>query len=247
MVRSLLVRGMLVGLAAGVLAFGFSYQFGEPSVQAAINFEDLQAKRHHEPAAAQVVSRDTQRTTGLAAGTIALGVALGGLFALLFAWAYGRIWAFGARATAGLLALGAYLSVTLVPFTKYPANPPSIGDPATIDKRTALFVAMIAICVLALVAAGRIRRQLVPRLGGWNAAIAAGLAFVAVVAVAQVILPGVHEIPAGFPADTLWKFRLASLGTNAMLWLTIGLGFGYAAERLLAARSPRGTAVAAGA
>jgi hypothetical protein len=57
----------------------------------------------------------------------------------------------------------------------------------------------------------------------------------------------VHEIPAGFPADTLWKFRLASLGTNAMLWLTIGLGFGYAAERLLAARSPHGTAVAAGA
>ena len=36
MARSLLVRGMLVGLAAGVLAFAFAFAFGEPQVQKAI-------------------------------------------------------------------------------------------------------------------------------------------------------------------------------------------------------------------
>lgn len=236
MVRSLLVRGMLVGLAAGVLAFGFAYAFGEPSVQAAIDFEDRLAQRNHEPAGEEVVSRGTQRTAGLLTATVAIGVAFGGLFGLAFAWAYGRIGALGARATAALLALGAYLSVTLVPFTKYPANPPATSNAETIDKRTILFVAMVVISMLACVAAVRLHRELLARLGAWNAAIAAAATFVAVIAAAELILPPISELPAGFPAAVLWEFRVASLGTSAVLWATIGLGFGLAAERLLAER-----------
>lgn len=246
MVRALLVRGMLVGLAAGLLAFAFAYAFGEPQVQAAIDFEEHLAAVAHEPAAAGEVSRGVQRTVGLLTGLLLMGVALGGLFALLFAWAYGRIGPLRARATAALLALGAFVAVTLVPFTKYPANPPTVGNPDTIDRRTVLFVAMICISLLALVAAARIRRQLLGRLGTWNATIVAGLAFVAVVAVAELLLPAVHETPPGFPADVLYRFRLASLGINAVFWTAIGLGFGLLAERLLAERAPGAAAVAVG-
>jgi predicted cobalt transporter CbtA len=53
------------------------------------------------------------------------------------------------------------------------------------------------------------------------------------------ILPGIHEVPAGFPADVLWHFRVASLGTSAVLWATIGLGFGALAERRIAAPPSR--------
>lgn len=247
MVRPLLVRGMLVGLAAGLLAFAFAYVFGEPQVQHAIDFEEQLARLGHEPAEAELVSRGTQRTIGLLTVTTLVGIALGGAFSLVFAWAYGRIGALGARATAAVLALGAYATITLVPFTKYPANPPTIGNPETIGRRTVLFVAMIAITILAMVAAVRIRRQLLRRVGAWNAATLAAAAFVAVVVVAQLILPGVHETPAGFPADVLWRFRVASLGINATLWTTIGLGFGVAAERLLAARAPARASVAVGA
>lgn len=246
MVRPLLVRGMLVGLAAGLLAFAFAYVFGEPQVQHAIDFEEQLARLGHEPAEAELVSRGTQRTIGLLTVTTLVGIALGGAFSLVFAWAYGRIGALGARATAAVLALGAYATITLVPFTKYPANPPTIGNPETIGRRTVLFVAMIAITILAMVAAVRIRRQLLRRVGAWNAATLAAAAFVAVVVVAQLILPGVHETPAGFPADVLWRFRVASLGINATLWTTIGLGFGVAAERLLAARAPARASVAVG-
>jgi predicted cobalt transporter CbtA len=243
MIRALLVRGMLAGLAAGVLAFAFAYAFGEPQVQAAIDFEEHLAQLNHEPAAAEVVSRGVQRTIGLLTGTVVMGVALGGLFALIFAWAYGRIGPLGARPTAALLALAAFVSVTLVPFTKYPANPPTVGNPDTIDRRTVLFVAMICISMLALVAAARIRRELLGRLGAWNAATVAAVGFVLVVAVAELILPAVHETPAGFPADVLWHFRVASLGINGVLWTAIGLGFGLLAERLLVARAPRRAAV----
>lgn len=247
MVRPLLVRGMLVGLGAGLLAFVFAYIFGEPQVQHAIDFEDQLARLGHAPAEAELVGRGTQRTIGLLTGTTLVGIALGGAFALVFAWAYGRIGALGARATAALLALGAFVTITLVPFTKYPANPPTIGNPETIGRRTALFVAMIAITILAMVAAVRMRRQLLDRVGAWNAATLAAAVFVAVVVVAELILPGVHETPKGFPADVLWRFRVASVGINATLWTTIGLGFGVTAERLLAARAPARASVAVGA
>jgi Probable cobalt transporter subunit (CbtA) len=244
MVRSLLVRGMLVGAVAGLLGFAVAYLFGEPQVQHAIDFEDHLAALAHETPGPEVVSRGVQRTLGLLTGTVATGVALGGLLGLVFAYAYGRLGALGARATAALLALGAFASITLIPFTKYPANPPTVGSAATIDKRTVLFFAMIAVSLLALVAAARVRRSLLASLGPWNAAIAAGAVLLAVVGAAELILPAVHETPAGFPADVLYRFRLASLGINAALWLTLGLGFGAVAERLLEPASRRAPAPA---
>lgn len=247
MVRPLLIRGMLVGVLAGLLAFAFAYAFGEPQVQHAIDFEDHLAALNHEPAGPELVSRGVQRTLGLLAGTVATGVALGGLLALAFAYAYGRLGALGAlgaRATSALLALGAFASITLVPFTKYPANPPTVGNPDTIDRRTVLFFAMIAITVLALIAAARVWRQAHERFDRWNAAILAGALFLAVVALAELILPTVHETPAGFPADVLYRFRIAALGINATLWLGLGLGFGAAAERLLEPVAARRAAAA---
>lgn len=246
MVRSLLIRGMLVGLAAGLLTFPVAYALGEPPVQSAIDFE--QSSEPPPAAGAEVeppvVGRHTQSTFGLLTALATMGVALGGLFALVFAWAYGRIGALGARATAAALALGAYLTVIVVPFTKYPANPPAVGTPESLDARTELFVAMISISIVSAVAAFRIRRQLLARLGSWNAATAAGAGFVALIVLAHLVLPALDPAPAGFPADVLWHFRLASLAIGATLSAAIGLGFGVAAERLLAAHAPRRSRVA---
>lgn len=232
-VRGLLIRGLLIGLAAGLLAFAFAFAFGEGPVQQAIDFEDLLVQRSGDPAGPALVSRDVQSTLGLLTGTVALAVALGGIFALVYAYVYGRVGAAGPRVTAAVLASGAFVTITLTPFTKYPANPPSVSDPATLDQRTLLFFTMIAITVLAAVAATRVRAQLLGRVGAWDATILAGALFLAVVVVAQLVLPAVHELPAGFPADVLYRFRIASIGISATMWLTIGLGFGAAAERLL--------------
>lgn len=244
MVRSLLVRGMLVGAVAGFLAFLFAHHFGEPQVARAIDFEGYLARMHHDPAEAEIVSRGTQRTWGLLTGTMAMGIALGGLFSLAFAWAYGRIGPWGVRTTAAVLAFAAFLTITLIPFTKYPANPPTVGNPDTIGRRTVLYFLMIIISLAAALAAGRIRRSLLPRLGPWNAGIAAAASFLVLIALAEILLPSVHEIPTGFPADVLYRFRLASLGINATLWLTVGLGFGAVAERLLSPASTRTSAPA---
>lgn len=236
-VRILLVRGMLAGLAAGALAFLFGYFVGEGSVDAAIAFEEANS---HEHGGEELVSRSVQSTAGLATGVLVFGVAIGGIAALAFCFALGRIGRFGARATAALTALAGFLLVYLVPILKYPANPPAVGNPDTIGKRTMLFVLMIVLSVLLGTGAVLLGRRLAPAWGNWNASIAAGAAFFAAVAIAMVVLPNGDNTPKGFPATDLWEFRLASIGIQAVLWAAFGLLFGYLAERVLEPRAARG-------
>lgn len=246
MIRSLLLRGMLVGLGAGLLAFVFAYLLGEPSIRDAIAIEEKLAAAAGEPPGEELVSRGMQETLGLLTGTVLMGVAIGGLFSLVFAYAYGRISAVGPRVTAGVLALGAFVTISLVPFLKYAPNPPTVGSPDTLDRRTLLFLAMIVISLVAAIAAGRVRRQVLERTGGWTAGMAGAATFVALVIVAYLAMPAGAATPEAFPADLLWQFRLASFGIHAVMWTAIGLGFGAVAERLIAgqpAPAPRAVPV----
>lgn len=230
--RTLLVWGMLAGLVAGVLAFGFASAFGEPPVEVAISLEDQAA--HHDPAAPAEdppVSRDFQSTVGLGIATCLFGVALGGLFALAFAFAYGRIGRLTPRNTALVTTVVAFVAVFLVPYVTYPPNPPAVGHQDTIAERTALYFTMMAISVILVVAAIYARRRLAERIDGWLAAVASGLGYLVAVAIIGALLPHFNEVPETFPAQTLWEFRLASLGTQAVLFATIGIAFAFLLDR----------------
>ncbi|MFI1962832.1 CbtA family protein [Streptomyces pathocidini] len=237
-VRTLLVRGMLAGVIAGVLAFGLAYLVGEPQVDAAIAFEEAQAHAQgaHEHGE-EVVSRAVQATAGLGTAVLVFGTAVGGIAALVFCFLLGRVGRFGPRATAVLVAGGAFLAVCLVPLLKYPVNPPAVGDPDTIGQRTALYFLLIALAVLLVAGAVLLGRRLAPRLGNWHATVAAGAAFVVVLALALALLPSFDEVPRDFPAVVLWRFRLASVGIQALLWASFGLVFGDFAERVLRPRA----------
>ncbi|CAM5638404.1 MULTISPECIES: CbtA family protein [Streptomyces] len=237
-VRTLLVRGMLAGLGAGVLAFVFAFLVGEGPVDAAIAFEEA-GSHEHGHGGEELVSRTVQSTAGLATGVLVFGVAIGGIAALAFCFALGRIGRFGARSTAALTALAGFLLLYLLPILKYPANPPAVGNPDTIGKRTILFVGMIALSVLLGIAAILLGRKLAPSWGNWNATIAAGVAFVTVVAVVMAVLPEGDNTPKGFPATDLWEFRVASIGLQAVLWAAFGLLFGFLAERVLEPKRAR--------
>ncbi|MFC0106609.1 CbtA family protein [Kibdelosporangium aridum] len=226
-----LVRGMLAGLLAAVLAFAFASIFGEPQVDNAIAVEEAGAGHDHGGEEAAVVSRGVQSTFGLAVATGAYGLAFGGLFALAFAFAYGRVGNLSARATAGVLGIGAFVTVFLVPFLKYPSNPPAVGQADTINQRTTWYFVMVLISVVAAIAATVIGKRLATRLGSWNAVLAGVLGYIVVVAVAAWVLPVVNEVPDGFPASLLWNFRVASLGTQLILWAGIGVAFGVFIER----------------
>lgn len=239
-VRALLVRGMLAGLAAGVAALLVAYFLGESRVDAAIALEEHAAGGHHDHGGEEeLVSRAMQATGGLATGVLVFGVAIGGIAAIAFCVALGRIGRFGPRATAAFVALGGLIAVYVVPFLKYPANPPAVGDGDTIGKRTALFFLLVLLSVLLAVGAVLLGRRLAPRLGNWNATVAAGAAFLLAVTLAYVFLPSYNEVGPDFPGQLLWQFRLATLAMQAVLWAVFGLVFGALAERLLTSESAR--------
>lgn len=234
--KTLLLRGMFVGLVAGLLAVLFAHTFGEPQVNKAIAFESQQAAAAAAEAGEPtplLVSRDIQTTAGLGVGGVVYGVAFGGIFAVAFAIANGRFSRLGVRATAGLLGIAGLIAIYIVPNIKYPANPPSIGQPDTIGKRTALYFTLILGSVLLAVAAIQIGRRLAPRVGIWNAATMAVVGYIVAAYLFALLMPGINEVPNAFSATLLWRFRIAALGTQVILWSTMSLLFGFLTERSL--------------
>jgi predicted cobalt transporter CbtA len=263
MVRTLLVRGMLVGIVAGLLCFAFLKLYGEPQLEQAIAFEteldeskaashkgtdmshrdtsnhshkDMSQHHHEEP---ELVSRSVQAGLGLLTGVVVYNTAFGGLFALAFAFAYGRVAGpMSAQTSSVLLAALGFVAVYLIPNLKYPANPPAVGDPQTIGMRTALYFIMIAISLAAMIAALGIKRPLVSRLGNWNGTLVVAASYLVLVAIAGLLLPSFNEVPEGFPAAVLWNFRIASMGAQLIMWATFGLLFGALTQRALARSGP---------
>jgi hypothetical protein len=92
---------------------------------------------------------------------------------------------------------------------------------------------MIAASIAAMLIALAVGRRLVERLGVWNASLAGGGLFILLVVAAELLLPTINEVPAQFPADVLWRFRITSIGIEAVLWTTVGLVFGPLAEAVL--------------
>jgi hypothetical protein len=231
MARTLLIRGMLCGLIAGLVGAVVAKLIGEGAVGQAIFFESQKETAEGMAGGPELVSRTVQNTVGLLTGMLVFGVAVGGLFALAYACVQGRLGRLGARATALLVALGGLGSMYLIPGLKYPANPPSIGNPNTIGYRTALYFLMMALALLVVIGATIAARKLTARFGTWNGALLAIGAGVLVIGLAYALFPAVHETPDGFPADVLWKFRIASYGIQVAVWSSIGLLFGALTER----------------
>jgi predicted cobalt transporter CbtA len=248
-VRTLLIRGMLAGLLAGLVVFAFGRFFGEPQVDRAISFETVLDKARAEFEAGKgtpveeaptLVSRSVQAGWGLFTGVMVYSTAFGGLFALVFAAVQGRAVDLGPRATSALLATIGFISIYVIPSLKYPANPPAVGEPETIGYRTALYFSMLALSVVATVLASILRQRLAARHGAWAAALTAIAGYLIAMIVVGSLLPAINEVPEAFPAVLLWHFRVASFGMQLTMWTTLGLVFGALIERAQAKGRPEG-------
>lgn len=222
----MLRRGLLVGLLAGVVAGTFLFVVGEPSITQALRYEVVPPGE----TSVEVFSRSTQRL-GLLAATCLYGVGLGGIFGLLYALVGMRLRAGSAWQRSLRLAAACFAAVWLVPFLKYPSNPPAVGDPATVGLRTRLYLTMTAVSVVAMAGAWLASRRLAER-GVDTAArqvlVAAG--YVAVVGAVYWLLPA-NPDPIAVPAEVIWSTRLTSAAGQALLWAGVGTGFGWLSQQ----------------
>lgn len=237
MVARYLRRGMVAGLVAGLLAGLFAFLVGEPLLDRAIGLEESAAhgsgSHSHEGsggASEEAFGRDTQKA-GLFFATGLSGVFLGGLFGMAFAYFRGRMASRNDWARSLYLAAAVIVGVVLIPFLKYPGNPPSVGGSEDIGIRTLAYFTLIGFSLLAVVAAwylsGILRERGVRSIARY---VAVGLGLVAVVSGLFVVLPPAVD-PGNFPVGLLWSFRLSTLGTQLVMWIGLGMVFGALCER----------------
>jgi Probable cobalt transporter subunit (CbtA) len=276
MQKELISRGMLCGALAGLLTFVFGRIFAEPYVQKAIDYETGReaaqaaiSKAGELPAEPELFSRTIQADVGLGVGMIAFGLGMGALFAIVYLICLGRVGRLRPRLLALLVAAAGFLGLYLVPFLRYPANPPAVGQSDTIGQRTAAYLVMVLASVTLLALVVWLGQRLRARFGNWNASLLAAAVFAVGIGVVMLALPsfglpangqagatasetplplvddqGVIRYP-GFPADVLFYFRLYSVACQLLLWSTIGLLFAPMADRLLGqARDSRADAAA---
>jgi predicted cobalt transporter CbtA len=217
-----MAAGLLVGLLAGLFAFFI----GEPVLDRAVALEEASEGAHHE----EIFSRSTQKV-GLYFATGLFGVTVGGVFGIAYAFFRDRLAAGSDLGRSVSLAGAIFVGAFLIPFLKYPANPPSVGDPSTIRERTAAYFALVALSLLTMLVAWLTARTLKARgLDAPRRRIMVGVGLVLVVAVLFVSLPAGPSAE-GFPSGLLWAFRFSSLGTQVVFWAGLGLLFGWLCER----------------
>lgn len=259
------VAGLLAFVFARIFAepvinTAINYESGRDAAESAL---DRAAGLPLPAEGPDIFSRTVQANLGIGVGMVFFGIAMGALFAVAYAVCLGRVGNLRPWSLAVLVATGGFLGIYFVPFLKYPANPPSVGHMETIHDRGNLYLVMVGCSVLFLIGAVLLGRRLQRRFGNRNAALFAVAAYVVAIGIVMALLPALGELAAnvrtyghhatetplpltdptgrivypGFPADTLFSFRLYSVLAQLLLWTVIALLFGPMAERLLDPRS----------
>src|SRR3981189_1487436 len=179
MEKQIVGRGLVAGALAGVLAFVFARIFVEPVIDRAIGYEDGVGAGHEEMEdgahehGAEVFPRGIQANIGMGFGVLAFSVAMGTLFAVVFAVTYGRVGNVSTRLLSLHVSGGMLLSLYVVPALKSPATRPAVSLDETIRQRTLLYLLMVVLSGALFVGAVYLGRQLAKRMGVWNATLAA--------------------------------------------------------------------------
>ena len=131
-------RGLGAGAVAG-LAWGLYLRFVlETQIGFALKFED--AAGMGAPASdAAMFSRGTQQAGGML-GAVLYGMVLGLVLGVVVAALHHRIACRNEFGRGARVAAAAFVGLTLIPMLKYPPNPPTVGDPATVNQRTSDFL-----------------------------------------------------------------------------------------------------------
>ena len=215
-------RGALAGFIAGVLGFVFARIWAEPVINKAIDYEsgrdeildalNKAAGRPVAPDGPEIFSRTIQSTIGIASGIVAFSTAMGALVAVAYLVLHGRF-KVRPQTLAWLIAGFGFLGVYLLPFVKYPANPPAIGHTFTITTRGHLYLTMVAVSLVLLGLAVFLARKLLPRFGLLKAIVLSALAFFVVYGVIVGVLPSLGNLSANVAHTNQFGFARAATET----------------------------------
>lgn len=211
---------LIAGLAGGLVMGLFHYFLSEPFIRIAIDLEE-KAANVYEPT---IVSRSIQEPM-LVVGSAIYGLLVGAIVAIVFAILGSRIPGRRPDVKAAILTGVLWWSEALLPFLKYPANPPGVGDPATVYFRQNIQIGFMVLSAIIIIATwvvywflGRWWRT--PQLRRWRPV--ATLLFYGVMASLLFVLTPDNPDAITAPAKLVWDFRILSMFGQVIFWATLG-------------------------
>ena len=211
------------GVIAGVILAGVNYFVAEPFIDQAIGIEV-----DNSIASGEVVDFDElstyrvwQKEGTFAAGAF-LGLTYGAILGIVYVISRKYLPSSDDRKKALILAAIMCLSLYIVPFIKYPTNPPAVGDPETIGLRDSLYTSyQLASGLIALGVS--ILMYKLHKISYIKYVIP--IIYLGLVAFIYAVFPAnPDEITA--PMDLVNAFRAVTFGTMVMFYLVLGAIFG---------------------
>ncbi len=208
---------LVSGFAAGTIHGAVNLVIVEPYLDQAINIENQNlfatglAEDTPQFWAEYSSYRDWQKSGQLLAGGI-LGMSIGALFGIVFAYSRNALPSGHTVKKTFVLAAIMWFTIFLIPFLKYPANPPTVGDADTVVLRAILYLSFIAISGFSAVGFSRLYKKLENK--KYFAFVGYG---VFITAVFFIMPPSPDEVTA--PMDLVNGFRTMSVIAVTTFWI----------------------------
>ncbi len=225
MKSALFLAIVLVSGFTGGIIFGFiNFATTEPFLDSAIElenralFESGEEEDGPEFRAEYNNYRGWQKSGMVLAGGI-LGMAIGSLFGIVYALSRKVLPGKHEIQKTLLLSGMMWFTIFMIPFLKYPANPPTVGDPETVLLRSILYLSFIAISGLGAVGFYQVYKRLQSK------KITAFIGYAIFISVIFVIMPPNPDVVSA-PMDLVNGFRMMSALSVSVFWLVNALILG---------------------
>ena len=216
-----LISGGLAGLVHGTINFAIV----EPYLDQAIGLENEslfasgEAEDTLEFWAEYESYRIWQKSGQVLAGVI-LGLAMGSLFGIVFALSRNSLPGKNIVTKAVFLSGLMWFTLYLIPFLKYPANPPTVGEADTVVLRMILYVSFIIISGIGVIVFYKLLTKL-----NKNKKYFALIGYAGLMVIAFIIMPdNPDEITA--PMNLVNEFRFVSVLGVSSFWGSVGIILG---------------------
>ena len=220
-----LIIVLISGAAAGFVHGTVNFAIVEPYLDQAIGIENqnLFASGEEQDTlefwAEYEGYRVWQKSGQILAGVI-LGTSIGALFGIVFALSRNMLPGNNDVKKAVTLAGIMWFTMYIIPFLKYPANPPTVGDGETVVLRAILYLSFIAISGLGAYGFYKISTKLQK-----NKKILSLAGYAVFITTVFLLMPeNPDEITA--PMNLVNEFRIMSVLGVSSFWISIGIILG---------------------
>ena len=222
---------LLSGAFAGLIHGTVNFVIVEPYLDQAIGIEnqnlfDSGEEEDTPQFWAEYEGYRTWQKSGQFLASVILGMSMGSLFGIVFALSRNSLPGNNDVKKSIILAGLMWFSLYLIPFLKYPANPPTVGDGETVILRAILYLSFIAISGIGVIGFYQLSKKFKN-----NRKLIAVIGYGVFITIVFVLMPeNPDEISA--PMNLINEFRMMSILGVSSFWISIGIILGFFWHRL---------------